>query len=98
MHVIFMDGIDGVTGSIKTRNGGRLVFTKPKNSQKGHGRMYFRPANAYERKVPYSENEMAAMDLFKERAALVRKLMLKQHMTKAEAWKVAKQQIRKENV
>ena len=57
----------------------------------GKQRVYLREDTP--RSTPVTEREGAARQLFKERAAEVQRIMATEHLTKAEAWKRAKQSI-----
>ncbi|MBR4548154.1 MAG: hypothetical protein IKO66_08965 [Paludibacteraceae bacterium] len=95
MKVEFMPGIASMSGSVKTKNGDRLVFMHRASDGKGHGRAYLRTSKDYQRSTPVSEKEIAARALFQNRAQLVKQLMTERRCkTKAEAWKIAKEQIK----
>lgn len=94
MKVEFMPGIDFISGSIKEKNGNRFVFKHRASDKPGHGRMYLYSANAYVRKKPVSEKEIAARVLFDKRVKCVKQLMDEQHITKSEAWQIAKDTIK----
>ena len=95
MKVEFMPGIASMSGSVKTKNGDRLVFMHRASDGKGHGRAYLRTSKDYQRSTPVSDKEIAARVLFQNRAQLVKQLMTERRCkTKAEAWKIAKEQIK----
>jgi len=91
-----MPGIAGASGTLcKTKYGARIIITtrKAPTTNPNKVRMYFRPANSYQRKTPVSQHEMQVRSLFTRRQALVSELMRTQHLSKAEAWKIAKHEI-----
>ena len=91
MKVEFMPGIAAITGSMKSRNGKRVVFTHRQGDKPGQGRMYFRSADDYVRSTPPSEKELAAQLLFRKRAKRVKQLMAENpKLSKAEAWAIVK--------
>ena len=94
MKVEFMPGVIAVSGSTAyNRNGVRLMFQRRQSDKPNHGRVYLRTRESYQRKTELRDSELAARQLFKERAALVQELMREKHLTKAAAWKRAKKQI-----
>lgn len=95
MKVEYMPGIAAMSGSMKFRNGSRLVFTHRDSDGKGRGRAYFRSKNDYQRSAPVTDKEQAARVLFEKRAHLVKQLMTEHKCkTKAEAWRIAKEHIK----
>ena len=95
MKVEFMPGIAAMSGSVKTKNGDRLVFMHRQSDGKGHGRAYLRSKESYQRSTPVSDKEIAARVLFQNRVQLVKQLMTEHKCkTKAEAWRIAKEQIK----
>ena len=89
-----MPGVAAISGSTKnSRTGVRMVFMRRASDKPGYGRVYFRPSGCYERSAPVTENEAIARELFRQRAAAVRKLMQSENITKAEAWKRVKKEI-----
>ena len=95
MKVEFMPGIASMSGSVKTKNGDRLVFMHRQSDGKGHGRAYLRTSKDYQRSTPVSDKEKVARSLFAIRAQLVKQLMTERRCkTKAEAWRIAKEQIK----
>ena len=94
MKVEFMPGIASMSGTVKTKNGDRLVFMHRASDGKGHGRAYLRTQKDYQRSTPVSDKERVARSLFATRAQLVKRLLAEhQCKTKAEAWKIAKEMI-----
>ena len=94
MKVTFMPGIDSVSGSMRNRKGERIVFTKHRGDQPGHGRMYIRSERTYRRTGEPSERELRARALFAQRRAYVEQLIADgKCRTKAEAWTIAKRDI-----
>ena len=71
MKVEFMPGIAAISGAIKGKNGKRMVFTHRQSDKPGHGRCYFRNAEAYQRSTPPSAKEQAARARFHEIAKQV---------------------------
>ena len=95
MKVEFMPGIASMSGTLKDKNGNKLVFMHRQSDGKGHGRAYLRTPKDYQRSTPVSDKEIAARVLFQNRAQLVKQLMTEHKCkTKAEAWKIAKEQIK----
>ena len=95
MKVEFMPGIAAMSGTLKGKNGYKLVFMHRQSDGKGHGRAYLRTPKDYQRSTPVSDKEIAARVLFQNRAQLVQQLMTERRCkTKAEAWKIAKEQIK----
>ena len=95
MKVEFMPGIAAMSGTLKSRNGYKLVFMHRQSDGKGHGRAYLRTQKDYQRSTPVSDKEIAARVLFQNRAQLVQQLMTERRCkTKAEAWRIAKEQIK----
>ena len=75
--------------------GYKLVFTHRQSDGKGHGHAYLRSKESYKRSTPVSDKEIAARSLFQNRAQLVKQLMTERRCkTKAEAWRIAKEQIK----
>ena len=95
MKVEFMPGIASMSGTVKTKNGDRLVFMHRASDGKGRGHAYLRTQKDYQRSTPVSDKERVARSLFAIRAQLVKQLMTEHKCkTKAEAWKIAKEQIK----
>ena len=95
MKVEYMPGIAAMSGSMKFKNGHRLVFTHRESDGKGHGHAYLRTKENYQRSAPVSDKELAARVLFEKRSNLVRQLLAEHRCkTKAEAWRIAKEQIK----
>jgi len=95
MKVEFMPGIAAISGSLKCKNGNRIVFTHRHSDGKGCGHAYLCTPKNYQRSAPVSDKELAARALFANRANLVKQLMTERRCkTKAEAWRIAKEQIK----
>ena len=95
MKVEFMPGIAAMSGTLKYKNGNKLVFMHRASDGKGHGRAYLRTSKDYQRSTPVSDKERVARSLFAIRAQLVKQLMTERRCkTKAEAWRIAKEQIK----
>ena len=95
MKVEFMPGIAAMSGTLKGKNGYKLVFMHRQSDGKGQGRAYLRSKESYQRSTPVSDKEIAARSLFQNRAQLVQQLMTEGRCkTKAEAWQIAKEQIK----
>ena len=95
MKVEFMPGIAAISGTLKGKNGDKLVFMHRQSDGKGHGHAYLRSKESYKRSTPVSDKEIAARSLFQKRAQLVKQLMTERRCkTKAEAWQIAKEQIK----
>ncbi len=95
MKVEFMPGIASMSGTLKGKNGYNLVFMHRQSDGKGHGRAYLRSKDSYQRSTPVSDKERVARSLFAIRAQLVKQLMTEHRCkTKAEAWRIAKEQIK----
>ena len=95
MKVEFMPGIAAMSGTLKDKNGNKLVFMHRASDGKGHGRAYLRTSKDYQRSTPVSDKERVARSLFAIRAQLVKQLMTERRCkTKAEAWRIAKEQIK----
>ena len=89
-----MPGIAAMSGTLKDKNGNKLVFMHRQSDGKGHGRAYLRTQKDYQRSTPVSDKERVARSLFAIRAQLVKRLLAEhQCKTKAEAWKIAKEMI-----
>ena len=81
----------------KNRNGSRVIITtrKAATTNPHKMRMYLRTAGSYQRRTPVSDAEIAAQALFTRRTACVRELMASGACkTRAEAWKIAKREIK----
>ena len=95
MKVEFMPGIASMSGTLKGRDGYKLVFMHRASDGKGRGHAYLRSKESYQRSKPVSDKEIAARSLFATRAQLVKQLMTERRCkTKAEAWRIAKEQIK----
>ena len=97
MNVEFIPGITSVSGTLyKGKNGLRLVATtrKAPTTNKQKTRLYLRTADSYQRKTPYSEEELKRQDLFAKRQSYVKQLMAADPgLSKKEAWSIAKRDI-----
>jgi len=99
MKVEFNDqlGIVSASGTLcKNKNGSRIVVMtrKAPSTNPCKMRMYIRPASSYQRATPISEKERQARNLFVQRQAYVQQLLASgKCKTKADAWKIAKQEI-----
>ena len=95
MKVEFMPGIKSISGSTKSRSTGkRLVFRHFKSDKPGHGHLTICSSDAYERRTPVKERELAAMRLFSARASYVQKLIKRTpDLSRAQAWAIAKADI-----
>jgi len=94
MKVELIPGIASISGTLyKGKNGMRIVATTRKapttNKQKVH--MYLRSEESYQRKTPYSKEELKRQELFAKRQSYVKELMAAEPgLTKKEAWDIAK--------
>ena len=93
MRVTLPDGIESISGSIRQKNGSKLVFKTFKRPSvnrvgKTETRAYFMPK--HERKTPLSDNEIAARNRFKEASEFVAKLSNEQKSAFADQYKIAK--------
>ena len=89
-----MPGIASMSGTLKGRDGYKLVFMHRASDGKGRGHAYLRTQKDYQRSTPVSDKERVARSLFAIRAQLVKRLLAEhQCKTKAEAWKIAKEMI-----
>ena len=91
----FIPGLGLVSGTLRKstyrdKNGVHTtrLFAQVRN---GKQRIYMRQETP--RSTPPSEKELAARKLFEKRSALVWQLMEEQHISRSEAWKIAKEQI-----
>ena len=94
-------GIEAISGSLKQKNGTRVIFRtyrKPSVNRKdgeSETRVYIRSEESFQRKKPLSEKECKVRGLFVRRQAYVHELMTSGRCrTKKEAWKIAKEEIR----
>ena len=97
MNVEFIPGIASVSGTLyKGKNGLRIVATtrKAPTTNKQKTRLYLRSDESYQRKTPYSEEELKRQDLFAKRQSYVKQLMAADPgLSKKEAWSIAKRDI-----
>ena len=82
-----MPGIAAISGSMKSKNGKRIVFTHRASDKPGNGRMYMR--QEYQRTAPVSDKEIAARNLFKQITAKVAAMTEEEKKTFCEHWKKA---------
>lgn len=98
MKVEFMPGIASISGSTKSRSGKRLVFRHLKSDKPGHGHATIFHEDAFKRRTRVTEREEAVRRLFSQRASYVKKLCAAHpKLSRAEAWKIAKADIREDN-
>ena len=93
MKVEFSSGISHISGSMKSsRFGHRVIFTHRKNDKSGFGHAYIRPADAYKRSTPLSDNERRARADFQTIALKTNGILAdeKERMAFHEEWKKAK--------
>ena len=69
MMVIFAAGINAISGSCKTKNGTRMIFTHRASDKPGQGRCYFRRRDTYERRGAPSEKELSNRARFAQACA-----------------------------
>ena len=98
MKVEFIPGIAHISGSTKSRSGKRIVFRHYKSDKPGHGHLTICSDDAFERRTRVTEHEEAVRRLFSRRASYV-KMLCDAHpdLSRAEAWKIAKADIRNDN-
>ena len=92
MKCTFMPGIKSISGSMKQKNGTRVIFktfSRPssKRSSETETRVYV--MRQKERSTPLSENEKAARKRFTEAATYFRNLTDEQKMAYYKPWKSA---------
>ena len=92
MKCTLMPGIKSISGSMKQKNGTRIVFktfSKPSvnRSSETETRVYL--MRRQERSTPLSENEIAARNRFSEAATYFKNLSEKQRMAYYKPWKSA---------
>ena len=93
MKVEFSSGISHISGSMKSsRFGHRVVFTHRKNDKSGYGHAYIRPADAYKRSTPLSDNERRARADFQTIALKTNEILADEQdrMAFHKVWKEAK--------
>ena len=75
-----------------SRFGHRVVFTHRKNDKSGYGHAYIRPADAYKRSTPLSDNERRARADFQTIALKTNEILADEKERKAlhKEWKEAK--------
>ena len=93
MRVTLPDGIESISGSIRQKDGSKLVFktfTKPSANRVGktETRAYFMPKHV--RKSPLSDAEIKARQRFKEASEFVAKLSNEQKSAFADQFKISK--------
>ena len=98
MRVTFNPAIVSASGTLcKEKNGLRVIVTtrKAPSTNPCKTRMYIRSAASYQRSGKPSEKEIAARELFAKRQAFVQELLASgKYHSKAEAWKIAKKEIK----
>lgn len=92
MKCTLMPGIESISGSMKQKNGSRIVFktfSKPSvnRGSKPETRVYL--MQRHERKTPLSKNEIAARNRFGEAATYFKNLSEEQKMAYYKPWKSA---------
>jgi hypothetical protein len=92
MKVTLLPGIAEISGSIKQKNGNKIVFMTRTNSQgKRETRAYMRDKSSYQRTGKPSKKELNARSIFTLRQAYVTELLTSGKVSsRAEAWKLAK--------
>ena len=96
MIVEFKGGIESASGTLCKTKRSRIIVTtrKAASSNPNKIRMYLRSNDSYKRKGKPSEKELAARALFAKRRAFVDQLVNSgKCRSKADAWKIAKQEI-----
>lgn len=93
MRVTLPAGFESISGSIKQKNGSKLVFKTFKRpsvnrTTQTETRAYI--MQKHERKTPLSDNEIAARQRFKEASEFVAKLSKEQKSAFADQYKIAK--------
>lgn len=98
MIVEMIPGIKAASGTLcKSPNGKRVIFTtrKAPSTNPNKIRAYIRSAESYKRKTPPTEKEQQSRSLFARRQAYVQELMASgRYHSKAEAWEIAKRDIK----
>ena len=98
MKVTFMPGIASMSGIVKNCGRKHIIFRHYASDRPGHGHATICSSHAYERKTPLTEREKAAHELFSRRAAYVKQLCAANPgLSRKEAWKIAKADIRADN-
>ena len=92
MKCVLSAGIESISGSMKQKNGSRIVFktfSKPSvnRGSKPETRVYL--MRRQERSTPLSENEIAARNRFSEAATYYKNLSEEQRMAYYKPWKSA---------
>ena len=87
MKVTFSAGIDSMSGSVKEKNGARLLFKKCRSDQPGHGRAYLLPRDTYVRKTKPSEKELHVRTKFTQASYYVSFMPTPLKMKYYEQWK-----------
>lgn len=86
MKVEFMPGIESVSGSLKQKNGNRLVFTHRRSDKSGQGRLYLRHASDYQRSTPVSDKELANRQRLARISLMAKNLSEEQKKAYLEDW------------
>lgn len=92
----FMPGLGLVSGTLKksTYRDKEGVHTTRLFAQVRNGKQRIYMREETPRSTPLSEREIAARVLFDKRSAMVRELMVKDHISRREAWRMAKEKIK----
>ena len=69
MKVIFAAGINAISGSCKTKNGTRMIFTHRASDKPGQGRCYLRNSKSCQRTTAPSEKELSNRARFAQACA-----------------------------
>ena len=96
MKLTLPPGIESISGSMKSKNGVRIVYktyTKPSIKRPGgkpETRAYFVPESSYQRRTPISEKEMCIRTQFKAAVAFWMSLTPEQKKSYYDDWKRSK--------
>ena len=96
MKVTLPPGIESISGSMKSKNGVRIVYktyTKPSIKRPGgkpETRAYFVPESSYQRRTPISQKEIIVRTQFKAATAFVNSLTPEQKKSYYDDWKRSK--------
>ena len=96
MKVTLPPGIESISGSMKSKNGVRIVyktFTKPsikRPSGKPETRAYFVPESSYQRRTPISQKEIANRSKFRDASMYWLNLSDKLKKSYYDEWKRSK--------
>lgn len=92
MKCTLTSGIESISGSIKQKNGSRIVFktfSKPSVNRGSKTETHVYLMRRQERSTPLSENEIAARNRFAEAATYFKNLSEEQRMAYYKPWKSA---------